>query len=101
MAVKTAVASMIERAISALYDADPVGGLFAEDLVPRITVTGSEKRSWNVLLDLAESGRVVLAERHPVHGCRYKLSPEELNSEFSRRFHLYKPKEKFVEGGTL
>jgi CBS domain-containing protein len=104
MAVKTAVASMIERAVSALYDADPVGGLYEADLLPIVSATGNAPRATAVLRDLVESERLVQAAGAATHGGprgpRYKLSPSERHAEFERRFHLYKPKEKYVERGN-
>ncbi len=96
MAVDTPVSKMQSRAIFLLYDADIVEGMLGEDLVPRITVTGNEKRAYAVLLDLCESERVI--QDSPAHGGRYRLSKAEKDAEFERRFHLYKPKVKFIEG---
>jgi hypothetical protein len=102
MAVKTAVASMIARCVSALYDAGNVGGMYEDDLLPIVSATGNLKRARAVLRDLVESERLVQAagpEAHGgSHGPRYKLSPSEHHAEFERRFHLYKPKVKFIEG---
>ncbi len=102
--VKTPVAAMQARCIAALYDAELVGGVYAADLLPKITETGNEKRAWNVLLDLVEAERVVQAAGPASHGgprgARYKLSPSEHHAEWERRFFLYKPKEKYVERGN-
>ncbi len=93
--VKTPVAAMQERCIAALYDAELVGGIYADDLLPKITETGNEKRAWNVLLDLVEAERVVqaagAASHGGPHGARYRLSPGERSAEFQRRFFLNQP----------
>ncbi len=94
MAVDTPVSKMQARAIAALYDADIVEGMLGEDLVPRITVTGNEKRAYAVLLDLCEAERVI--QDSPANGSRFRLSKAEMEAEFFRRFSLYRPKEKFA-----
>ncbi len=99
MAVKTPVQAMQERCISILFDADIVEGMLGPDLVSRISLIGNDSRSWSVLLDLVEAERVIQAS--PANGSRFRLSAAEKNLEFMRRFSLYKPKEKYVEGGTL
>jgi hypothetical protein len=105
MAVKTAVASMIERAVSALYDAENVGGMYEDDLLPIVSATGNAPRATAVLRDLVESERLIQAAGSATHGGphgpRYKLSPSERHAEFERRFFLYKPKEKYVERGNV
>jgi hypothetical protein len=105
-AVKTAVASMIERAVSALYDADTVGGMYADDLIPIVTATGDQKRAKTVLNDLVEAERLIQAAGSATHGgphgARYKLSPSERSAEFMRRFSLYNRKRSTSkkDGGT-
>jgi hypothetical protein len=96
MAVKTPVKAIQERCISILFYADIVEGMLGEDLVPRLSLTGNEKRSWAVLLDLVEAERVIQAS--PAEGSRFRLSKAEKDAEKERRFHLYKPKVKFIEG---
>ncbi len=91
MATKTPVAAMQARCISALYDADPLGGTFADDLIPRLSKTGNEKRSWAVLLDLCEAGRVIQASPGGPHGGRYSLTAEEADDEFMRRYAAHGP----------
>jgi hypothetical protein len=95
MAVDTPVSKMQARAISALYDAEPVGGIFADNLIPLISATHNDKRSWAVLLDLCESERVI--QDSPANGSRYRLSPGELDAEFMRRFAEHRPKVKYDE----
>ncbi len=68
MAVNTPVKAIQARAISLLFDADIVEGMLGRDLVPLLSLTNNEKRSWAVLLDLVEAERVILAERSPAHG---------------------------------
>jgi uncharacterized Fe-S cluster-containing protein len=92
--VKTPVLAIQERCISALYDADSLGGVRGEDLIPRLSLTANEKRAWAVLLDLCEAERVI--QDSPANGSRFRLSAAEMDAEFSRRFAKYRPKEKFA-----
>jgi hypothetical protein len=88
-AKKTPLLAIQQRCVSALYDADPLGGMFADDLIPRLSKTGNEKRSWAVLLDLCEAGRL---ERSGVgEDARYQLAADERAAEFQRRFFLNQP----------
>ncbi len=89
MAARTPANEMQARCIGALYDADTVGGMRGDDLIPLISRTSNEKRSWGILLDLVESGRL---ERAGVgEDARYTLSAGEIEAEFQRRFFLNQP----------
>jgi hypothetical protein len=88
-AKKTPANEMSQRCIDALYDAQLVGGMFGDDLVGCISLTGAQTRSWAILLDLVETGRV---ERSGVgEDARYQLSDDERAAEFERRFFLNQP----------
>jgi hypothetical protein len=88
-AKKTPANEMSQRCVSALYEADPVGGMRGDALIPIMTLTGNEPRSWAILSDLQESGRV---ERSGVgEDAHYQLSADERAAEFERRFFLNQP----------
>jgi hypothetical protein len=81
-AKKTAAAEMSRRALRALYDAGE--GMTGEELIPLISLTGAEARSWGILLNLVEASRV---DRSGVGDeARYTLSADEREAVFMEIF---------------